>query len=178
MNTAPNCGIQHKKNNLQKVEGLQRTFTAYIANVRDLNYWDRLKHLKLYSVERRFERYAIIYIWKVLEGKVISPSTEPIEKTFSERTGRKCKIPKTNTKCVRKIQTLKQNQISLIGPRLFNCLPKYLRDITNTTTDTMKNKLDRFLATIPDEPGVPGYTLLRAATTNSIKDQIQQIKSP
>ena len=166
-----------KKNNLQKIEGLQRTFTAYITNIRDLNYWARLKHLKLFSIERRFERYLILYTWKILEGIVISPSTVPINKTFSVRTGRKCVIPKTNTKCPGKIQTLKQNQITFLGPSLFNCLPRYLRDTTSSTIDTMKRKLDLFLATIADEPGVPGYRSHRAANSNSIKDQIQQIKN-
>ena len=33
-----------------------------------MNYWTRLKTLKINSQQRRFKRYRIIYIWKVLEG--------------------------------------------------------------------------------------------------------------
>ena len=36
----------------------------------DLSYNERLKALKLYSLQRRRERYCIIYVWKVLEGLV------------------------------------------------------------------------------------------------------------
>jgi hypothetical protein len=32
----------------------------------DSDYWDRLAHYKLYSLQRRRERYAIIYAWKVI----------------------------------------------------------------------------------------------------------------
>ena len=34
----------------------------------ELNYHQRLKELKMYSMERRRERYVIIYGWQQLEG--------------------------------------------------------------------------------------------------------------
>jgi hypothetical protein len=48
---------------VRKLEAVQRTFTYRISGMRelDLNYWDRLKHLGLYSLERRRERYIILY---------------------------------------------------------------------------------------------------------------------
>ncbi|MPC13244.1 hypothetical protein E2C01_005968 [Portunus trituberculatus] len=30
-----------------------------------LNYWERLKELRLYSLQRR-ERYLVMYVWKIL----------------------------------------------------------------------------------------------------------------
>ena len=35
-----------------------------------LDYWERLKSLKLYSQERRRDRYRIIFLWKVGQGLV------------------------------------------------------------------------------------------------------------
>ena len=35
-----------------------------------MNYWQTLHELKIYSLERRHERYGIIYMWKILEGLV------------------------------------------------------------------------------------------------------------
>ena len=35
-----------------------------------LDYWERLKELKMYSQERRRERYIIIFLWKVTQGLV------------------------------------------------------------------------------------------------------------
>ena len=32
------------------------------------NYWERLDALNMYSQERRRERYAIIFIWKLAMG--------------------------------------------------------------------------------------------------------------
>ena len=37
------------------------------------NYWERLKLYKLYSLQRRRERYAIIYTWKVIHGLYPNP---------------------------------------------------------------------------------------------------------
>ena len=46
----------------QKIERVQRLSTRNISGFRHLSYWDRLSSLKLYSIERRMERYQIIYL--------------------------------------------------------------------------------------------------------------------
>ena len=46
---------------VRKLESVQRYFTSKISDVSHLDYWERLKILGLYSLERRRERYAIIY---------------------------------------------------------------------------------------------------------------------
>ena len=43
------------------------------------------------------------------------------------------------------------------GPKLFNCLPKYIRDKSGCSVNSFKCELDRFLKNIPDEPVLPGY---------------------
>jgi hypothetical protein len=40
----------------------------------DLNYWDRLKHLGLYSLEKKRERYIILYTLKMITG--LAPNFE------------------------------------------------------------------------------------------------------
>ena len=40
------------------------------SEARNLNYWDPLKHFRVFSNERRIERYKIIYLWKSLHGFV------------------------------------------------------------------------------------------------------------
>ncbi|MPC12066.1 hypothetical protein E2C01_004744 [Portunus trituberculatus] len=44
------------------------------------------------------------------------------------------------------------------GPRLFNALPKNVRDTTGCPVSRFKKALDHFLQTLSDEPPVPGYT--------------------
>ena len=54
-----------KAKDIQAIEAIQRTFTYKITEVQKLNYWERLHKLKLYSLQRRRERYIIIYILKI-----------------------------------------------------------------------------------------------------------------
>ena len=74
---------------------VQRSFTKHITGVHDLSYNERLKALKLYSLQRRRERYCIIYVWEVLEGLVLNFS-DPIIATLSDRRGRSCTISHVN----------------------------------------------------------------------------------
>ena len=54
---------------IQKLESVQRVFTSKVAGCRELAYWERLKLLKIQSLQRRRERYnAIIYTWKILNN--------------------------------------------------------------------------------------------------------------
>jgi len=75
------------KAGVREMENLQRTFTGDMAALRELNYWERLKVLNLYSVERRFERYMVLYVWKILEGKLEPPHTYRIEAISNARRG-------------------------------------------------------------------------------------------
>ena len=51
---------------ISRLESVCRHFTAQIAGLGDLDYWERLTALRMYSQERRRERYRIIFIWKIL----------------------------------------------------------------------------------------------------------------
>ena len=55
---------------IQAIEAIQRTFTYKITEVQHLNYPERLHELKLYSLQRRRERYIITYIWKITQHMV------------------------------------------------------------------------------------------------------------
>ena len=52
-------------------EKVQRAFTKHITGMH-LSYSKHLEVLKLYSLQRRRERYSIIYVWKIVEGLVPS----------------------------------------------------------------------------------------------------------
>ena len=167
----------HKVHDMQKLEAIQRTFTARINNLSDLDYWDRLSKLHLFSVQRRYERYIVIYIWKVLENLIVPPESENIVPSYSYRLGRMCKkfhLPSSN--CTR-FKTIQHNSLSNFGIRLFNILPRHIRDFTGSPAESFKKLLDKFLHTIGDEPNVPGYRSMLAPTSNSIIDQLQYIKS-
>ena len=51
----------HKINEIEQLEAVQRSFTSRIDNMEQLNYWERLAKLKLFSLQRRRERFLIIH---------------------------------------------------------------------------------------------------------------------
>ena len=66
------------------------------------------------------------------------------------RLGRKCKIPQIVQNGRKAIQTLREQSFQTDGARLFNCLPKKLREIEKDQ-DLFKFELDKFLSSIPDQ---------------------------
>ena len=79
-----------------------------------------------------------------------------IESENRNRFGRICTIPGMNRNSSDRIQTLRENSFHVHGPRLFNCLPAQLRNMTGCLVDEFKMQLDLVLAKIPDEPRVSG----------------------
>ena len=160
-----------KSSDMEKIENLQRIFTRKIPEVKSLNYWQRLAHLGMYSQQRRMERYRAIYVWKILEGRVPNCGVEEI---VSTRRGREVKIPQV--KGSGRIQTLREGSFQVHGAKLFNSLPKKIRDLTKVSIDEFKASLDQYLSSLPDEPKVAGYTpsacsQVDASPSNSIIDQ-------
>ena len=159
-----------KKGDISRIEILQRNYTRKIHCCHGLNYWERLSKLNIFSLQRRFERYRIIYIWKILEGIVPNVGDERIKHQFSLRNGRTCVIPTIKRDAPTRIQTLRESGLTVHGARLFNSLPRCIRDISGQTIDIFKSKLDRFLRLVPDEPLIPGYTAMRRGESNSLLD--------
>ena len=92
------------------------------------------------------------------------------------------KHPRHGTQCViqhpinrNPAQSLQENAITVFGPRLYNSLPKYLRDIESVKTEKFKFELDKFLNTIPDQPKMPNY--VTASGSNSILDQLTHLRA-
>ena len=157
---------------MEKVENLLKQFTAKIPWLREESYWQRLKILKMNSEERRMERYRIIYTWKVLEGLVPNCGIEKIQ--TGENSNRRCRIPSGKSK-----QRAQSFQVG--GPKLFNSMPANIRDTSNCSLDDFKEKLDRYLTNIPDEPKIGGLTpaacdLISGQPSNSLPAQIARIR--
>ena len=92
------------------------------------------------------------------------------------------KLPRHGTQCViqyptNKIpaQCLQEIAITVFGTRLYNSLPKYLRDAESVKTETFKFELDKFLELIPDEPKMPNY--VTASGGNCILDQRTHLRA-
>ena len=147
-----------KVGEIQQIEEIQKNFTRKIKSNRRDDYWNRLKTYHLYSLQRRRERYRIIYVWKILEGLVpnLAGRSELRPKT-SLRYGRMCSLPPRTMSASSRLQSLRDGSFGVNGPQLFNSLPPHLRNLTGIETLEFKKELDKFLLTVADEPFLPGY---------------------
>ena len=168
--------IWKEKTYKQAIEAIQRTFTYKITEVQHQNYMERLHELKFYSLQRRSERYIIIYIWKITQHMVPN-----IDGTMGHKINTR-KHPIHGKQCVfqyptnrNSAQSRQKNAITVFGPRLYNSLPKYLRDIESAKAENLKFELDKFQELIPDEPKIPNY--VTAAGSNSILDQLTHLRA-
>ena len=103
--------------------------------MKDLSHPEKLCALKLYSLQRRRDRYILIYMWKIVE-KVVPNLNTPITWKLSERRGRLCDVLSVvpgavGTKCY---HSFKWHAI-----RLFNSLPQHLRNLTNCTLSYLES---------------------------------------
>jgi len=148
---------------IQRLEDIQKSFLRKINGISN-NYWECLKQTKIYSLQRRRERYRIIYVWKSMEK--IVPAVNGITTTENPRLGRMCTltIPKNQT------SKFRDSTLAVQGAKLFNAMPKSIRNLKNVSINEFKSALDNHLKSIPDEPQIHGYTGCRRAMSNSIID--------
>ena len=152
------------------LEGLQRNFTRMISGLEGQDYIDRLKSLRLYSQERRRDRYVIIFIWKISQGMVQGYN---LDFSNSDRRGRMVVPHDVKKNACAAVVRAREASLGVKGARVFNLLPVWIRTLNGVTVDHFKTELDKFLGGVPDQPTVPGRQ--RAATSNSLIDQLQII---
>ena len=136
---------------LKRLENTLKSFSSKIIGCKNLNYWERLKSMKIYSMGRRMERYRILYIYKILTGQVQNCGI-----TWTNTNNSGTTITEINT--YKYFQTQRENSFHYAAPRLFNRLPRVLRDDRQSTIEEWKIKLDKILSIIPDEPAVSDLT--------------------
>ena len=89
-----------------------------------MNYWQRLRVFRLFSNERRMERYKCIYVWKSLNSVV--PSLGLKWNSSVSRNGSCLMYPKVIGP-EGHVRTLQRNSINWEGVRLYNSLPEEVR---------------------------------------------------
>ena len=92
--------------------------------MQNLNYWQRLHKLQLYSAQRRNERYRLFYIWKSLRNMV--PSLN-LEVKNDLRYEIKVIIPKLSGK-ISSVRTIRERTVNINGARIFNSMPRIIRE--------------------------------------------------
>ena len=161
------------QNEINQLERIQKTFTSKIRGMEEKDYHERLKALKLYSLERRRERYLIIYAWQMIEG-----IKENVLNLKSMKNGRSRVIwskpvrwSYRGNRILHSSRSIVHNSTAKRMERLFNCIPPEKRNIEGKTVETFKKALDIWLQTIPDLPKIDNYGLRVAAEDNSLINQ-------
>ena len=108
---------------INKLEQVQRSLVSRISDnrIQNLNYWEKLRSLRLYSQERRRERYMIIFVWKISQ-QMVSGYSIPFTSSDS-RTGRKAvpaPVPQSARAAVRQARA---GTLAVSGAQLFNTMP-------------------------------------------------------
>ena len=169
------CVIWHPKTQpqIKAIESIQRRFTRKFpcfwqyngSTLRyecHISYKERLQVLKIFSLERRRERYIIILLYKVAIKVIINPGLIiEVGQRGSWFFPRKFT---TDNSIPAWIKNARNNGFHSTGPRIFNSLPRFLRASVpphnpldprsgKKMVNAFKTQLDKFLATIEDNPG-------------------------
>ena len=72
---------------------------------------------------------------------------------------------------MQRVQSMIDNSLVVKGPKLFNKLPRYLRDFSGNLEE-FKKTLDDFLVDIPDQPVLPTAEYAQSVTSNSLLEKI------
>ena len=169
--------------NIDRLEGVLRSFSKQIDGLNTLRYAERLKALNLHSIQRRHERYKIIYIYKIKEG--IVPNLPPAPNTpssnysltfnTSTRNGTRCSIPSPilhhNPATIKR-----QSSFAQTASDLWNCLPRCISSLSNISVNKFKGHLDHFLDLFPDEPRCSAPGLFIDLNTGRNSNSIWHLK--
>lgn len=116
-------GSHKKRKYLEILEAVQRGLTLKIAQVKEMNY-DRLNALRLYSIQKCFERFINTNIWKFLGGNLVNV-TEKIDTKVTlsiSRGSAECVTSKCLTDGPQKYATRSWCPERAIIPILMNCV--------------------------------------------------------
>ena len=153
------------------LESPLREFTRKASGLKKENYWSRLKFFKLSSMQRRVERYRIVYSWKSLNG--FAPSLGLMWSNMTTgRSGRTLEVRRVTGSSVR-CKTMRRQSIQYEGVKLLNCLPTEIRNFSGSI-ENFKKLIDNFLDLVPDEPMTdtlsPSVQNIDGKFSNSIYD--------
>ena len=153
------------RDQIDLIESVQAEFTRKIADyigyddtleipICTKSYADRLADLKIYSLERRRERMQVLYLYKMIIGAVPNPG---FNVTYYPRN--KLRVTPKVSRKQGWIHTIRNSSFAVIGPKLFNSLPRQLRKLPDGTKTNVQNigafkiAVDKYLEGIPDIPG-------------------------
>lgn len=138
---ASSVWFPYKQKHIEQIEGVQRRATKQLPGLKELNYEDRLRTLKLPSLSYRRTRGDMIEVYKIISGKYDHDASECLKlwKDMAPRKserGHSLKLYPQRAK-----STLRKNSFAIRSVSLWNSLPENV--VSAQTTNTFKNRLDK-----------------------------------
>ena len=169
---------------IDRLEGVLRSFSKNVDGLRDLNYSERLQALNLHSIQRRHERYKIIYVYKIKEGLIPNLPNDPSDPVISyalqfspnPRTGCRCDHPNP-TSHHNPAVIARNSSFALTASNLWNCLPPAISLVSGKSVNFFKSQLDKFLDLFPDEPRCSASGLFSDPNTGRISNSIWHMRT-
>ena len=93
----------------------------------------------MFSIQRRHERYRVIYVWKLIE-KMVPDCGITVTHESETRLGRR-----VGAENLRRVSNLTESTFQVQASKLFNSLPKSLRNLTKCGVGDFKAQLDNYL---------------------------------
>lgn len=124
------------KKHIVALESVQRRATKIIPALTNLSYGERLKKLRLPSLEYRRRRGDMIETWKIIQGKYDNPFPWLIRDTESVVRGNSLQLKK-----VGKSSPYKRKSFSYRITQDWNSLPDSV--VTAPTINCFKSRLDK-----------------------------------
>ena len=86
------------------------------------------------------------------------------------RTGRSFRLPLLSRTASTRLKTIRDDSYFVQSVKLFDSLPRNIRDLKGCSVEKFKSELDKFLLKLPDPPLIPGYTASSLVGSNSVLD--------
>ena len=164
---------------IASLEYMQKRVIAIIDDIdQDQLYSDKLKQLRLYSLQRRRERYDLCILYKYLKAGQIYLNIEISRGTDIPRNHRHNRHLRDSAPLLpyEKIKTVREETFIPRAIKSWNQLPPHIVEAPKFTA--FKIRLDNLLSGLEDiplpEPGPTHTTLLEQAKRNRLSVRLQE----
>ena len=99
-----------------------------------------------------------------------------LERRKGGRNGHSFRLPLLSRTASTRLKTIRDDSFFVQSMKLFNSLPRNIRDLKGCSVENFKGELDKFLLKLPDAPLIPGYTATSLVGSNSVVDWCNWLK--
>ena len=104
------------------------------------------------------------------------PKYKDLKRRNGGRNGHSFRLPLLSRTASTRLKTIRDDSFFVHSVKLFNSLPRNIRDLKGCTKEKFKVELDKFLLKILDAPLIPGYTASSLVGSNSVVDWCNWMK--